>query len=54
MGFPADECANASPIGVEGMDYATARCCTQDEADNRERLVMSKPLAKSEAEGEDG
>ncbi len=29
-----DECVNASPIGVGGMDYATARCHPQAEADN--------------------
>jgi hypothetical protein len=33
--LPVDECANASPIGVERVDYASARCRTQAEADNR-------------------
>jgi len=42
-GLPVDECANDFPIGVEGMGYATARCRTQAEADNR-----------VEAEGENG
>ena len=42
-GSPVDECSNDSTIGVEAMDYATARCHTQADADSR-----------VEAEGEDG
>jgi hypothetical protein len=49
-----DKCANTSLIGVKDMRYAMARCRIQAEADNRGRLVASKPLAKSETEGEDG
>ena len=51
---PVDECENDSPIGVEDRRYATARCRPEAAADNRMRLVTSKPLAKSEAEGKDG
>ncbi len=39
-GLPVDECANASLVEVEGMDYATARCRPQAEADNR--IVLSR------------
>jgi len=42
-GFPVDECLNNSPIGVEGMDYATARCRTQAEADNRVEAEGARP-----------
>ena len=34
-GLPVDECANDFPIGVEGMGYATVRCRTEAEVDNR-------------------